>query len=97
MGNKKNIDQLFQEQLKDFEATPNTAMWDSIQAKLDEDDPSKKRMPLWIFYSGLVATAIVFIAVSISVLSTDENIVAVPKSEIQLREKCLFLIKKVTR
>ena len=84
MGSKKNIDRLFQEQFKDFEATPNDQIWDSIQAKLDENDSSKKRFPIWMLYSGVAATIIIFVAMSVSLLSNDdsiERIVLSPETE----------------
>jgi hypothetical protein len=74
MGNKKNIDRLFQEKFKNFEATPNDAMWDTIQAKLDENDSRKKRFPLWVLFSGVAATVMIFVALSVSFLSEDESI-----------------------
>jgi|GEM_PF-228124 len=48
MGSKKNIDKLFQEQFKNFEATPNEAMWDSIQSELDKDDDNRRVIPFWM-------------------------------------------------
>lgn len=48
MGNKKNIDKLFQEQFKNFEAAPNDAMWDSIQSELDKDDDNRRVIPFWM-------------------------------------------------
>lgn len=84
MGSKKNIDRLFQEQFKDFETTPNDQIWDSIQAKLDENDSSKKRFPIWMLYSGVAATIIIFVAMSVSLLSNDdsiERIVLSPETE----------------
>mgnify|MGYP000719411390 CR=1 FL=1 len=84
MGSKKNIDRLFQEQFKDFETTPNDQIWDSIQAKLDENDSSKKRFPIWMLFSGVAATIIIFVAMSFSLLSNDdsiEEIVLSPETE----------------
>lgn len=77
MGSKKNIDRLFQEQFKDFEATPNDQIWDSIQTKLDENDSSKKRFPIWMLFSGAAATIIIFVAMSVSLLSNDDSIVKI--------------------
>ena len=54
MKEKKNIDRLFQEQLRDFEATPDNQVWLNIEAELKKD---KKRrvIPLWLRYSGIAA------------------------------------------
>ena len=52
-----NIDRLFQEQLKNLEATPNKKVWNSIEAKLK----NKKRrvLPFWWFSSGIAAIFVV--------------------------------------
>ncbi|QTE21578.1 hypothetical protein [Polaribacter cellanae] len=49
----KNIDRLFQEQLKNLEATPNKKVWNDIESKLTK----KKRrvLPFWWVSSGIVA------------------------------------------
>ena len=54
MKEKKNIDRLFQEQLRDFEASPDNQVWLNIEAELKKD---KKRrvIPLWLRYSGIAA------------------------------------------
>ena len=54
MKEKKNIDRLFQEKLRDFEATPDNQVWLNIEAELKKD---KKRrvIPLWLRYSGIAA------------------------------------------
>lgn len=54
MSDKKHIDRLFQEKFKDFEKTPNDAVWSKIEAQLNE---KKKRriIPLWWRYAGVAA------------------------------------------
>ncbi|WP_281336813.1 hypothetical protein [Flavobacterium eburneipallidum] len=54
MKEKKNIDRLFQEQLRDFEATPDNQVWLNIEAELKKD---KKRrvIPIWFRYAGIAA------------------------------------------
>ena len=54
MKEKKNIDRLFQEQLKDFEATPNNQVWLNIEAELKKDR-KRKVLPIWFKYSGIAA------------------------------------------
>ncbi|WP_264520083.1 hypothetical protein [Flavobacterium sp. N1994] len=54
MSERKNIDRLFQEKFKDFEANPSEEVWANIEAKLDE----KKRrrvIPFWWKLSGVAA------------------------------------------
>ncbi|QNM84813.1 hypothetical protein H9W90_11490 [Polaribacter pectinis] len=52
----KNIDRLFQEQLKNLEATPDKKVWNNIESKLAK----KKRrvIPFWWFSSGVAALLI---------------------------------------
>lgn len=54
MSEKKNIDRLFQEKFKDFEANPPEFIWDNIREELQE---KKKRrvIPIWIRLSGTAA------------------------------------------
>lgn len=58
MSEKKNIERLFQEKFKDFEATPSPEVWDNIEAKLKE---KKKRrvIPLWLRLSGVAAILLI--------------------------------------
>lgn len=64
MKDKKNIDRLFQEKLKDFEAHPPEMIWNSIEAKL----PRKKRkiVPLWWVYGGAAASLIIGLLMTIT-------------------------------
>jgi hypothetical protein len=55
MKEKKNIDRLFQEKLRDFEATPNNQVWLHIEAELKKEK-KRKVIPLWLRYSGIAAT-----------------------------------------
>ncbi|WP_294733690.1 hypothetical protein [uncultured Flavobacterium sp.] len=54
MSEKKNIDRLFQEKFKDFEAAPPEYVWENIEAELKED---KKRrvIPIWFKLGGVAA------------------------------------------
>lgn len=57
MSEKKNIDRLFQERFRDFEADPPETSWDFIYEKLH---PEKKRrvIPIWWQRIGGVAAAL---------------------------------------
>lgn len=55
MKEKKNIDRLFQEQFKDFEAVPNPQLWLNIEAELKKDKKSRLLLPFWFRYSGIAA------------------------------------------
>ena len=55
MGNKK-LDNLFQEHLKNLEATPNKRVWNNIEAQLAKK--KRKVLPIW-WLSGAIATILV--------------------------------------
>ncbi|WP_367772777.1 hypothetical protein AB3G33_03930 [Flavobacterium sp. WC2421] len=56
MNDKKNIDRLFQEKFKDFEAEPNKQVWLNIEAELKEKE--RKIIPFWVQFSGIAAAFI---------------------------------------
>ncbi|MFV5690833.1 hypothetical protein ACM55K_02275 [Flavobacterium sp. LT1R49] len=58
MNDKKNIDRLFQERFKDFEAEPNNEVWINIQAALKEKEKERKIIPFWMRFSGIAAAFI---------------------------------------
>lgn len=55
MKDKKNIDKLFDDGFKNFEATPSPHVWENIQAELNKEEKSRKVIPLWIKYGGVAA------------------------------------------
>lgn len=57
MSEKKNLDRLFQEKFKDFEATPPEFVWDNLEEILQK---KKKRrvVPLWWRMGGVAAVLI---------------------------------------
>jgi len=66
----KNIDRLFQENLKDFEVSPPNKTWNAIEKNLEK--PSKKRLvPLWVKISSIAALfALLFTVGTIYLLPT---------------------------
>ncbi len=54
MSNKKNIDDLFKESFKNFEASPSPKVWSAIQAKLEEKE-ERKVIPIWFKLAGVAA------------------------------------------
>ena len=54
MSERKNIDRLFQEKFKDFEANPSEEIWANIEAKLDEKK-ERRVFPFWWKLSGVAA------------------------------------------
>ncbi|MBF6641516.1 hypothetical protein IVB69_08490 [Flavobacterium sp. J49] len=70
MSDKKNIDRLFQEKFKDFEANPAEDLWGNIEARL-EDKKRKRVIPFWWKFSGLVAVLFVGILITKTVFNDD--------------------------
>lgn len=60
MKEQKNIDRLFQEKFKDFEAMPDDKVWAGI---VDKQQKKRAIIPLWLQLSGAAAIlALIFIA-----------------------------------
>lgn len=55
MSEKKNIDRLFQEKFKDFEAAPPEKVWNNIAAELQKDKKQRRVIPIWVKLSGIAA------------------------------------------
>ena len=56
MKEKKNIDRLYQEKFKDFEATPPPEVWNKIADRLEEDNSKKPIiLPIWFKIAGAAA------------------------------------------
>jgi len=72
MGDKKNIDRLFQEQFKNFEVSPDDAIWENIQPQLEEDRSRKKIVPLWMKLGGISASLLLLVAVSLAIFSSND-------------------------
>ena len=75
MSDKKHIDRLFQEKLKDFEATPNDAVWESIKLKLHEKKRKRRIIPLWWQMAGVAAVLALLFTIGNSIFneSLDNN------------------------
>lgn len=70
MSERKNIDRLFQEKFKDFEANPAEEVWGNIETRLEE----KKRrrvIPFWWKLSGVAALLVVGFLITQSALDND--------------------------
>lgn len=58
MSEKKNIDRLFQEKFKDFEANPPEMVWDDIETELKKKQ-KRRVIPLWFKMSGVAALLLI--------------------------------------
>jgi len=72
MSKKKNIDGLFKESFKNFEATPSPQVWKNIQAKLEEKE-DRKVIPLWIKLGGVAALLALLLTIGNSVFDQPFN------------------------
>ena len=57
--NKKNLDNLFQEKLKDYRETPDERVWQSIQNSLDEKKKKRRVIPIWWKLGGVAAVLLI--------------------------------------
>lgn len=55
MEQKKHIDRLFQEKFKDFEISPDDAVWDKIEETLQKDKRKRRVIPFWWKLGGVAA------------------------------------------
>ena len=62
MRDFKNIDRLYQENLKDFEVFPPNRSWDAIEKQL-VNTPKKRRYPIWLKISSIAALLMLFFTV----------------------------------
>lgn len=88
MNDKKNIDRLFQERFKDFEAVPDDKIWNNIHDALHEKK-KKKVLPLWWKLSGIAAGFILaFLAFQnfSQTLETTPTVVVAPKEIKSVKE-----------
>lgn len=58
MSERKNIDRLFQEKFKDFEAEPSEQSWKNIEARLNKKK-NRKVIPFWFKLSGIAAALLI--------------------------------------
>lgn len=55
MSDKKQIDRLFQEKFKNFEATPDESAWENIHNRLHKDKRKRRVIPIWWRVAGVAA------------------------------------------
>ena len=70
MSDKKHIDRLFQEKLKDFERSPSDAVWNNINTQLQQSVNDKKPIPLWIKIAGVAAGLLLIFTIGNAVFNT---------------------------
>ena len=72
MDEKKNIDRLFQEKFKDFEAVPDAEVWNNIERQFLK---KKKRriIPLWLRFGGAAAILLLLISTGFWYFNENDN------------------------
>ena len=73
MSDKKNIERLFQEKFKDFEAIPSQKVWDTIEAELQKKK-KRKVIPIWFRLSGVAALLLVGALIGYGILNNSPEI-----------------------
>lgn len=78
MSEKKHIDRIFQERLKDLEVKPGENVWDNISQELDHNNSNRKIIPIWWKLIGAAAIIILLFTVGNLIFNQDEPIPNVP-------------------
>lgn len=65
MRNSKNIDRLFQEKFKDFEASPPPELWENIETKLKGKNKRRKILPIWWKTASVAAILVLFFSIGL--------------------------------
>lgn len=73
MNDKKHIDRLFQEKLRNFEATPSSSVWNNISAELETNKKKRKVIPLWLKVSGIASSLLLLATIGYSIFNDDNN------------------------
>ena len=87
-----NLDKLFQEQLKNLEATPNKRVWNTIESKLKKK--KRRGLPVWWFASGIAA--MLLIGFLLFPFTNNNNVIKKTDSEIIITESPKTNIKLET-
>lgn len=74
MSNKKQIDRLFQERFKDFEAIPDDAVWDTIHETLHGKKKKRRLIPIWWRVGGIAAGLALLFTIGNVLFNTNETI-----------------------
>ncbi|TXE08495.1 hypothetical protein ES711_08290 [Gelidibacter salicanalis] len=86
MNDKKHIDRLFQEKFKNFEATPDDAVWENIHNALHKDERKRRVIPLWWKLAGVAALLALLFTVG-SIIFETKNGEFTPENQMVGTEK----------
>lgn len=82
MKEKKNIDRLFQERFKDFEATPSDAVWKHIESQLNQKKKKRRVIPIWWRYAGVAALLLLFLTIGGIYFNSDNTSAVSPTNQV---------------
>ena len=83
MSDKKHIDRLFQEKLKDFEQAPDDAVWRNIKSKIPLDDKKdRKLIPFWFRLTAVAAVLLIFLGLGGYIFNKSSN---VPNKQVSVK------------
>ncbi|PHR13867.1 MAG: hypothetical protein COA40_04980 [Aequorivita sp.] len=74
MKEKKNIDNIFNEGFKNFEATPSPHVWENIQTELKKEKNERKVIPLWVKLGGVAALLALLLTVGNSLYNSSDSV-----------------------
>jgi hypothetical protein len=74
MKEKKNIERLFQEKFKDFEAVPPQDAWINIEARLQTKKKKRRIVPFWFKTSGVAAVLAIVVGLFLNEKVNQKNI-----------------------
>ncbi len=69
MKDKKQIDKLFRDRFKDFEAAPPPEAWDNIKARLQKKKEDRKIIPIWWKVAGVAALLALLLTIGNSIFN----------------------------
>ena len=81
MKDKKHIDRLFQEKLKDFEVSPDKAVWGKINSQLNQKKSNRKVIPIWWKLTGVAAGLILLLTVGNFIFNDSDSVTNVVETE----------------
>ena len=78
MSDKKHIDRIFQEKLKDLEVSPGANVWDNISQELGRENNRRKVIPIWWKLIGAAAIIVLLFAVGNLIFNQNIHIQNMP-------------------
>lgn len=73
MSEKKKIDRLFQEKLKDFEVHPKNTVWENIAERVQGKKKKRRVIPIWLRLTGVAAGLALLITLGNNLFKSENN------------------------